>query len=87
MQLVMGAILTFVFLSVLAFLPETSHPGARGIDKVVDNDDISNSEHSGKWLKLRMPVVLNPFTSLLMLRSPAVLIVVSVNLCLCDTTW
>ncbi|KAJ3486280.1 hypothetical protein NLI96_g4353 [Meripilus lineatus] len=50
----------FMFLVFLAYFPETSHPGARGVDKVVE-----------KGGKVRL-VVLNPFSSLWLLRSPNV---------------
>lgn len=56
----------FMFLVFLAYFPETSHPGARGVDKVVE-----------KGGKVRL-VVLNPFSSLWLLRSPNVGLVVSV---------
>ncbi|KAJ2927322.1 hypothetical protein H1R20_g9772, partial [Candolleomyces eurysporus] len=70
MQLILAVIVSFVLLSVLLFLPETSHPGTRGVDK------LSNSERprGRTWLKLKIPVLLNPFLPLLMLRSPIVLI-------------
>ncbi|KAJ3575473.1 hypothetical protein NP233_g1075 [Leucocoprinus birnbaumii] len=49
---------------VLSFFPETSHPGTRGIDKYKKN---------GKSLPKWRPVVLNPFSQLLLLRSPVML--------------
>ena len=78
----LGVIVALVLLSVGVFLPETSHPGTRGVDKLSDCHDQSNLERSRgrRWLKLKMPVILNPFSSLLMLRSPNVLVVVSLNL-------
>ena len=56
----------FMFLVFLVYFPETSHPGARGVDKVIE-----------KGGKMRL-VVLNPFSSLWLLRSPNVGLVVSV---------
>lgn len=47
------------------FQPETSQPGARGVDKLIAN------EGKAQW------VWLNPFQSVALLRSPNVLLVVS----------
>ncbi|KAH8096724.1 MFS general substrate transporter [Cristinia sonorae] len=47
---------------VLTYLPETMHPGARGVDKLEDKD------------KTKL-VLLNPFRSLNVLRSPNILLV------------
>ena len=75
--MILAIIVSLVFLSVLFFLPETSHPGTRGIDKLSDNSDRPRDRN---WLKLNIPVILNPFSPLLMLRSPIVLIAVSLIL-------
>ena len=60
------AILTFgllTFFLVLFFLPETSHPGERGIEKADPN--------------ARRLVWLNPFRSLWLLQSPNLMAIVS----------
>jgi hypothetical protein len=49
---------------ILLFLPETSHPGSRGVDEY---------EKAGKCLPKWRPVILNPVSQLLMLRSPNIL--------------
>jgi len=54
-------------LCIYFFFPETSHPGTKGIDE---------HERSGKTHSKWRPVILNPFSQLLMLRSPNVLAVV-----------
>ncbi|RXW15013.1 hypothetical protein EST38_g10836 [Candolleomyces aberdarensis] len=69
MQLILAIAVLLVFISVLLILPETSHPGTRGVDKREVPVSSRNS------LKLTMPVILNPFKPLLLLRSPNVLIV------------
>lgn len=62
------------FITVLLFLPETSHPMARGIDKLRIAEEPSSGEESKRkgwrW------VWVNPFSSLWLLRSPNLLIVV-----------
>ena len=49
------------------FQPETSQPGARGVDKLVEK------EGKARW------VWLNPIESIVLLRSPNVLLVVCSN--------
>ncbi|XP_006458750.1 hypothetical protein AGABI2DRAFT_63935 [Agaricus bisporus var. bisporus H97] len=49
-----------VLVCILIFLPETSHPDSRGIDEY---------EKAGKPLPKWRPVILNPISNLLMLRS------------------
>ncbi|KXN92614.1 hypothetical protein AN958_02995 [Leucoagaricus sp. SymC.cos] len=56
--------------SIVLFLPETMHPGTKEIDQY---------NESGKVSSKRWPVMSNPFTQLLMLRSPNVLAVSFVN--------
>ncbi|KAJ3553244.1 hypothetical protein NP233_g12692 [Leucocoprinus birnbaumii] len=51
---------------ILFFFPETSHPGSRGVDEY---------KRSGKELPKWRPVMLNPLSQLLMLRSPNILAV------------
>ena len=65
MQAVLGITGFMIFVSILLFLPETSHPGARGIDKL----RLTGAEPS--------MVFINPFKSLLLLRSPNLFAVVS----------
>ncbi|KAG7453248.1 MFS general substrate transporter [Guyanagaster necrorhizus] len=48
------------FMLMFFFLPETSHPGSRGIDKMLEEEDAKQR----KW------VWLNPFSPLALLRSP-----------------
>jgi len=57
---------------VALFLPETSHPGERGIDKAMA---LGSSRNAGKGF-----VWLNPFKPLLLLKSPNVLFVVCISL-------
>ncbi|KAK7679623.1 hypothetical protein QCA50_017334 [Cerrena zonata] len=58
--------LGFVMLLVTMFLlPETSHPGARGVDKLVE------AEGRSRW------VWLNPFECLSLLRSPNIILLAS----------
>lgn len=54
------ALLVTTFLT----LPETSHPGARGVDKLLE------AEGKTTW------VWLNPFTSLRLLKSPNIILLV-----------
>jgi len=61
MQLALAISGAITLVSVILFLPETSHPGTRGVEKV--------EEGKTKW------VWLNPFKSLALLRSPNVLLV------------
>jgi len=60
-----------VFLGTLFLLPETIHPHTRGADKVFDGNEERN--HGSQ----RRLVLLNPFASLALLRSPNLLLVVS----------
>ena len=55
----------FSFCCTLLFMPETSHPGARGVDKLIQK------EGKSRW------VWLNPFNILVLLRSPNVSFIVS----------
>ncbi|KAF9026821.1 MFS general substrate transporter [Hymenopellis radicata] len=68
--LAVAGLLTFLLL--FTFLPETSHPGSRGIDKYRAKLGDSNGF---EW------VWLNPFASLAILRSPNILIVTLAGTC------
>ena len=46
----------------LVYLPETSHPGTRGIDKLYEHGDLERGKFKWVWL--------NPFRSLSLLKSP-----------------
>jgi hypothetical protein len=61
------------FLAVLFFLPETSHPKTRGIDKA------RMEAASGAERKAWRRVWVNPLASLWLLRSPNLLAVVSAS--------
>lgn len=77
MQYVLGGCGTLAFLAVWFFLPETSHPGARGIDQLhesIASDDIGGKGMGG--LRRRGVVWINPLASLWLLRSPNLFAVV-----------
>jgi hypothetical protein len=76
MQYALLACALVAFLAVLLFLPETSHPQTRGIDKARMMEDSSEGgarqeKRGWKW------VWVNPLASLWLLRSPNLLAVVS----------
>lgn len=58
------------FVLVYFFLPETSHPGGRGIDR-----ELKNAEAKG--IVAKRWHFLNPFKSLMLLRSPNLMAIVS----------
>ncbi|KAI0310281.1 major facilitator superfamily domain-containing protein [Amylostereum chailletii] len=62
--------------SVYSFLPETSQPHSRGIDKLRDEDRREGVPPRKCWF------VLNPFKSLTLLRSPNILAVTIVATCI-----
>ncbi|CAK5281820.1 unnamed protein product [Mycena citricolor] len=66
-----------VFLGMLFFLPETAHPGSRGIEK----DKASSGNDTGKW------VWLNPFSCLWLLRSPNIMFVTLTSLTVLYTDY
>jgi hypothetical protein len=71
MQLLLLVMGFTAFLSVAILLPETSHPGTRGVDVVYANDAFKPAkERRWRW------VWLNPFASVKLLRGPAVFFVV-----------
>jgi len=59
MQYFLGLVGLFVFFLIIFFLPETYHPGKRGVDKL-------DPSLLPKW----RPVILNPLQPLWLLRSP-----------------
>lgn len=63
-----AGLLTFVLLAI--FLPETSHPGSRGIDKYRRAKGYDSSSEVFKW------VWLNPFKCFRLLKSPNLLLTV-----------
>lgn len=78
MQFALGvAGLVALFLMIL-FMPETSQPGARGIDKLMLEDEDAGKSPKWRW------VWLNPLESLWLLRSPNLLAVASLVL-ICST--
>ncbi|KAF9009717.1 major facilitator superfamily domain-containing protein [Cyathus striatus] len=66
MQFSLGVCGVATFISTILFLPETSHPGTRGIDKLIA---------SGKRIPQWRPVILNPFSPLWLLKSPNLFLV------------
>ena len=58
---------------VVVFLPETSHPGSRGVDKLAY--DLLGTRRPTRW-KLEF---INPFGALWLLRSPVLMAVVSLS--------
>jgi hypothetical protein len=71
MQLALGLMGVAIFVAILLFLPETSHPGTRGIDKLAVKMVESGASSS------RMLVFVNPFRPLTLMRSPNLMVVVS----------
>lgn len=49
-------------------LPETSHPGTRGIDKLYEHGSLQRGGFKWVWI--------NPFRSLLLLKSPNMILIV-----------
>jgi hypothetical protein len=76
MQLLLFAMGLTTFISVAVFLPETSHPGSRGIDKLLEEEAHVGLDPGAKKRRWRW-VWLNPFGALALLRGPNVLLVVS----------
>ncbi|KAF8576298.1 MFS general substrate transporter [Ramaria rubella] len=75
MQLIIFSMGLAALVFVAAFLPETSHPGSRGIDKLRAGETDTASASSGKkqtWVW----VWLNPFNPLGLLRGPNISLVV-----------
>lgn len=70
MQAALGIMGITIFIAILFFLPETSHPGARGIDKLRAKLMEAGASSS------RIIVFVNPCRPLALMRSPNVLAVV-----------
>ncbi|KAJ6558447.1 MFS general substrate transporter [Mycena vulgaris] len=62
----------FVYVGMLTLLPETSHPGTMGMDKVEPERAVSDEQQRSRKFKW---VWLNPFSCLWLLRSPNLLFV------------
>jgi hypothetical protein len=71
MQYALAIIGAAVFVGILLLLPETMHPHTRGVDKAPDGNGL---QAHGSRPRL---ILLNPFASLALLRSPNLLLVVS----------
>lgn len=69
MQASLGIVGLIALALVLVFLPETSHPGTRGIDNA--EADLAHEEKKSRGL-----VMLNPFSALALMRSPVLLLTV-----------
>lgn len=67
MQLCLGLFGLIAFVIMLVAFPETSHPGARGIDKLRQSGFVGR-----RWF----PVFVNPLKPLNLLRSPTIFSVV-----------
>lgn len=68
MQLILGAATLIALAGMLLFFPETSHPGARGIDKW--------RQQAAVGMRFKF-VWVNPLSALWLLKSPNLLAVVS----------
>jgi hypothetical protein len=68
MQGILGLIGLIAFTTIYFLFPETSQPGARGIDKMKAANEIDSSKTF---------IFINPLQSLWLLRSPVMLSVVS----------
>jgi hypothetical protein len=68
MQQLLGAFCLIAFVIIFLAFPETSHPGARGIDKLRQSGNVRRG-----WL----PRFVNPLQSLNLLRSPNICCTVS----------
>lgn len=75
----MGLSGLFVFVLVYAFLPETSHPGERGVDKVKSLSDEGaaalRSERPLRRFTKTLPIFINPLRPLALMRNPNLLFV------------
>lgn len=79
MQMFIFSMGLVAFIFVALFLPETSHPGTRGID-LLHAREVSEGLGSSPLKTKRWRMVwINPFKSLVMLRGPVILFVVSIR--------
>ena len=67
MQGILGFVGLIAFIIIYFLFPETSQPGAKGIDRLEAMDDVDSS---------RSFVFLNPLQPLWLLRSPLMLLLV-----------
>lgn len=74
MQAALGVVGFIALLCVITFLPETMHPGTRGIDKA-KLERVLDIEKRGGGV-----VLLNPFKALALMKSPVLLLTVSSSL-------
>jgi MFS family permease len=72
MQWILFGMSIVALVLVFAVIPETKHPGSRGIDVFREQEAKSGRNRQWTW------VWLNPFKSLLLLRGPNVLLVVRI---------
>ncbi|TFK18679.1 MFS general substrate transporter [Coprinopsis marcescibilis] len=83
MQFILGCIGLILFAVMLRYLPETSHPGARKVDKIKMNLDATNDVDAAqngvqkRPVRFEHPVLLNPLAPLRLLRSPVLIALVS----------
>ncbi|KAJ3532962.1 hypothetical protein NMY22_g7540 [Coprinellus aureogranulatus] len=83
LQAAIGVAALVIFVMLASLLPETSHPGERGVDKAnlakqkgkSTGDDESEQAGLGRAIKNKLPVFLNPFAPLWLLKSPNLLFV------------
>nr|GAT57797.1 MFS general substrate transporter [Mycena chlorophos] len=75
---VLGAL---VFLGMLLFLPETSHPGTLGVEKLHAEEEANGRQPKTRW------VWLNPFSSFYLLRGPNLLLVTFVSFAILYTDY
>jgi len=68
MQGILGLVGFIIFVIVYLFFPDTSHPGARGIDKLRGPDSLNKPVGF---------VFVNPLRPMLLLRSPNLFLIVS----------
>jgi hypothetical protein len=85
MQLIIFAMAFVEFACIPFFLPETIHPGTRGLDKLLKQEahivlSSDTKTRAWKW------VWLNPFKALGLLRGPNISFVVSVSATLLETS-
>lgn len=75
---------------VLVYLPETSHPGVRGLDKLLAQERAKNmesgtirpedgNENQNQKVEAWRWVWLNPFSTLTLLKSPVILLLVKIR--------